>query len=56
MTLLSWVGDGACDDVTNIADCNYDGGDCCGNLTYQGACIECQCLEVADFISSFIIF
>ena len=24
-----WIGDGECDDATNNAECNYDGGDCC---------------------------
>ena len=24
------VGNGVCNDETNIAGCNYDGGDCCG--------------------------
>ena len=24
------VGDGVCNDETNNAECNYDGGDCCG--------------------------
>ena len=26
-----FVGDGVCNDETNIAECNYDGGDCCPN-------------------------
>ena len=41
--LLSWVGDGACDDVTNTGDCFYDGGDCCGSEMSKGVCLECQC-------------
>ena len=24
------IGDSVCDDVTNNAACEYDGGDCCG--------------------------
>ena len=28
----SVVGDGVCDDETNNADCNFDGGDCCVNI------------------------
>ena len=24
-----WIGDGQCDDILNIKNCNYDGGDCC---------------------------
>ena len=27
---VALVGNGFCNDETNIADCNYDGGDCCG--------------------------
>ena len=48
-----YVGDGVCDDLTNIAECNYDGGDCClfpRNTTY---CSICQCFyifEVGDGI------
>ncbi len=39
------MADGFCDDETNIADCLYDGGDCCGpdiDLTF---CQECVCYE-----------
>jgi hypothetical protein len=25
------VGDGYCQDLTNTAECNFDGGDCCGS-------------------------
>ena len=25
-----WIGDSFCDEKTNVADCDYDGGDCCG--------------------------
>ena len=28
-TNVALVGNGFCNDETNIADCNYDGGDCC---------------------------
>ena len=27
----AFVGDGVCNDETNIAECEYDGGDCCPN-------------------------
>ena len=26
---VTLIGDGFCNDETNNADCNYDGGDCC---------------------------
>merc|ERR1712212_357054 len=28
---LDWIADKYCDDVTNNAACNWDGGDCCNN-------------------------
>ena len=36
----SLVGDGLCQDETNNAECNYDGGDCCANadLLANGYC------------------
>ena len=36
------IGDGFCNDETNNADCNYDGGDCCVNVNTDH-CIECIC-------------
>ena len=30
------VGNGFCDDGTNIAECEYDGGDCCSNPNMVG--------------------
>ena len=27
----NWQGDNVCDDDNNNANCNYDGGDCCGD-------------------------
>ena len=39
-----YVGDSFCDDENNNAGCDYDGGDCCGNIndTYYNVC---QCLD-----------
>eukprot|EP00750_Incisomonas_marina_P019313 INCI3285.4.p1 GENE.INCI3285.4~~INCI3285.4.p1 ORF type:complete len:1408 (-),score=217.48 INCI3285.4:617-4840(-) len=37
----SWLGDGYCDDFTNVLACGWDGGDCCG--------CTCNC---ADFCFS----
>ena len=42
---LDWVGDGYCDDVTNIIECNYDGGDCCLDPVNTQYCSECQCID-----------
>ena len=39
-----FVGDGICNDETNIAECSYDGGDCCGNCAYTEICTQCACL------------
>jgi hypothetical protein len=38
------VGNGICNDETNIADCGYDGGDCCGNCVVTEHCDNCTCL------------
>jgi hypothetical protein len=37
------VGNGFCDDDTNIAECDYDGGDCCGCVITEH-CEDCACL------------
>ncbi len=38
-----WVGDGMCDDDTNIEECQYDGGDCCLETQSWSYCNECIC-------------
>ena len=40
-----WIGDGNCDDENNKEQCNYDGGDCCGENVNKQFCSECICLE-----------
>merc|ERR1712018_1011848 len=42
-----WVGDGVCDDFNNFADCNFDGGDCCGSNVNTAFCHECKCKQAA---------
>ena len=37
------VGNGFCNDETNNADCNYDGGDCCVVNANTDSCSECVC-------------
>ena len=32
-----------CNDETNIEDCNFDGGDCCGTCVNSKYCSECEC-------------
>ena len=39
-----WIGDGYCDDTTNIMECSFDGGDCCGSNVNTAYCNLCQCL------------
>ena len=41
------VGNGLCNDYTNIAECNFDGGDCCGPCVITDQCSNCKCLEGA---------
>ena len=40
-----WKGDGWCDDMNNVASCDYDGGDCCGNNVKTTYCTKCECLD-----------
>ena len=40
---VALVGNGFCNDETNNADCNYDGGDCCFVNANTSACSECAC-------------
>ena len=44
----NWIGDGYCDDDTNTEECDWDGGDCCGD-EYEDAntfyCSVCACHE-----------
>ena len=37
------VGDGYCDDNSNNADCEFDGGDCCLDTVITDYCTECIC-------------
>ena len=41
----SLVGNGFCNDESNIASCNYDGGDCCGSCIVTDSCLACECLN-----------
>ena len=38
-------GNGYCDDLSNVAECNYDGGDCCEMKMKINTerCTECVC-------------
>ena len=37
------VGNGFCNDETNNADCNFDGGECCVLNVNKNYCSECAC-------------
>ena len=39
----TWSGDLFCDDGGNIAECNFDNGDCCLPIINSLYCIECFC-------------
>ena len=51
-----WVGDGFCDDATNIIECNYDGGDCCGYDINTKHCKKCQCHEGGTYFAFHLPF
>ena len=39
------IGNGFCDDATNTANCNFDGGECCDPNTNNDWCQDCICYE-----------
>ena len=41
----SWIGDGECDDINNTEECQWDGGDCCGDSVVTDHCSACECLD-----------
>ena len=46
-----WQADNYCNDIDNNAECNYDGGDCCGADVDTTYCQDCQCLD-PDFTTT----
>ena len=38
-----WIGDGICDDETNLLKCAFDYGDCCLNEIVDTNCFKCIC-------------
>ena len=50
----SIVGDGFCNDETNNAECNYDGGDCCELNMNTELCFECLCYVEDTCAAGFI--
>ena len=43
-----YIADGKCDDDFNNKECNWDGGDCCGNNVNKDKCEICEC-HAPDF-------
>ena len=39
------VANGFCNDEANTPECDYDGGDCCGNCINIELCLTCTCLN-----------
>lgn len=53
----AYIGDGFCDAAQNIAECEYDGGDCCAITCVDGSAYECgyagyNCLDPNPEVSS----
>ena len=40
-----YADDGICDDANNIEECQWDGGDCCGDNVNTQYCEDCACLD-----------
>ena len=47
------IANGFCNDKTNNADCNYDGGDCCVDIN-TNHCSDCTCYHQENCIAGFI--
>ena len=41
----SYQGDDYCDDENNNEGCQWDGGDCCGDIVNTQFCSACECLD-----------
>ena len=37
------IGNGFCNDITNVRSCDFDGGDCCGQNISTEFCENCTC-------------
>ena len=42
---VDYADDGICDDANNIEECQWDGGDCCGDNVVTSDCSVCACLD-----------
>ena len=43
--ILSYIGDGTCDDDCNFSQHDFDGGDCCGGTLNPDYCSICECKQ-----------
>ena len=50
---LELIGDSYCNDESNNANCNYDGGDCCVNINTD-YCSDCTCFHFENCVVGFI--
>ena len=50
---VALVGNGFCNDETNIPDCNFDGGDCCAMNANTSTCADCACLLIETCASGY---
>ncbi len=44
------VSNGLCNDESNIPECAFDGGDCCGDDVFTIFCDICRCIEDYLFV------
>ena len=47
---MELIGNGLCNDEVNNAECDYDGGDCCGACVSTEYCTECVCHDGGESI------
>ena len=44
----NFIGNGFCDDGLNIAECQFDGEDCCGPSVNTDFCTLCTCKSLEE--------
>ena len=44
-----WKGDAYCDDICNVPEYNFDGGDCCKDLLNDDYCSFCFCYHDCSY-------
>ena len=53
-----FMGDSICDDHNNMPECEFDGGDCCLDVSVVSCqfCSECLCHETGEWICGTLVF